>query len=973
MRLDKAHPQDETMNFTRSCACIAARSHRLIVLLLALLSVSTARADVYQFAPTNPDGGMDGWRREFGTRPESPFSIAPASNHPDGQVFAARCTGQYVRTIDGRYTFPPLDPQRPAVLMFDALPRDRAEASFGLVQDNLLPTRMQIFLGPTFGITQNQFFVRAALHGEMACGAMRAEDSPDHWYRLKLEIQFNGHDGDGAATLYVRNLSRGQAQDTLVLRDVPLGLKKMPEMARHPRAWNALYIRGGVHGPRLFTEIANLNPHVITSTTADVPQRTALPQFHEWQKTLRDHIASYKPDDFAVEIKPFTAPPPAERSRNELFRLWLQSDNYAKPDIRVMRATAEMFTLAGIEQGDQVMIPGPPALFFNRPTSTSYIWFATADVPGNPYRGDQALIRRALVLDLVDLIMLDRQHELNMDTRSDFLGGSLIWLAYNYRFTRELMPAAVRAAYETALRRFAQRLAKWGPTGLMTDMDLFVPVGMAYLMQALPDDEEVKRIAHELSQRLFTDPRYFNPAGYFCDLGLYDVSYNGISLYFTTWAAQVGGYPEAKAALEKAFRLRSTMMLPDLGGVYAGPTHFSSRTSYDAPMDQWGWPQRNLAAAALTDHALHTLTTTPPNIIDMLDSPQLAKAPGKLVDSINAALKLDNKAEPTPWKERHWTSSPCFALDVLTDEYLARLDQLKREGSPLLKPAMARAGDSLERFGESIVTAKRAGYSAIFYTGPAGWDSGSSFHGLGGGTLSGFATPQAGVVLLGRRSGFQGTKTPDSYEQAPSWPVHAVTARIAGAEPGLYVSSARCRRPRVSFALDAATPTIDVLGDLPSRKIADRELIRGSITYQRTFSIEAQSVHVRTTLQGDGADEITECFETLPIYLGDERKGKLQTVTWSAWKQGQWVDLGTEALTDVERVRIGRGTGEVLVQFDSPATVRLSESNWQDSYQSRATARNLMIQLPARSASGQAWTSTWGWRLSASDATPARP
>src|SRR5262249_486232 len=135
-------------------------------------------------------------------------------------------------------------------------------------------------------------------------------------------------------------------------------------------------------------------------------------------------------------------------------------------------------------------------------------------------------------------------------------------------------------------------------------MDLFAPVGLAYVASAV-DDADIRRITEAYARRLFTDPRYFNPAGYFVDVGCFDTSYNGISLYFANWAALAGRSTFGRAAVDKAYRLRAPLGLPGPDGVAFGPSHMSSRTSADSPHDQWNFPHRPYAAALVTDEALH--------------------------------------------------------------------------------------------------------------------------------------------------------------------------------------------------------------------------------------------------------------------------------------------------------------------------------------------------------------------------------
>src|SRR5690606_38043957 len=92
---------------------------------------------------------------------------------------------------------------------------------------------------------------------------------------------------------------------------------------------------------------------------------------------------------------------------------------------------------------------------------------------------------------------------------------------------------------------------------------------------------------------LYTDDRFYNPAGYFVDNRAFDVSYNGISLYFAAWTASLTDWPFVHRALKDGYRLRSYLSLPEPNGSYWGPSHMSPRTSADAPHDQWGFYQRH--------------------------------------------------------------------------------------------------------------------------------------------------------------------------------------------------------------------------------------------------------------------------------------------------------------------------------------------------------------------------------------------
>src|SRR5262249_58971020 len=123
---------------------------------------------------------------------------------------------------------------------------------------------------------------------------------------------------------------------------------------------------------------------------------------------------------------------------------------------------------------------------------------------------------RVFVTCAVDLMMHDHLHESNPRgpaNRSDFLGGTLIWLGYDYGACKDAIPAEARAAYEAGLKKLVKRLQQWGPRRSMTDMDLFAPVGLHYCALAT-GDSEIKEIAASYTRAMLEDPRLYEPAAY---------------------------------------------------------------------------------------------------------------------------------------------------------------------------------------------------------------------------------------------------------------------------------------------------------------------------------------------------------------------------------------------------------------------------------------------------------------------------
>jgi hypothetical protein len=924
-------------------------------------------AGVYKFgshAFGQPEpANLKGWLQVYSRRPDALIELADNAAHPEN-ARAVRCQGQFGRPFAPGVNLPVHSPDDDrATIEFDVAPHLNNDAYFGLGRElgNASPKVQGI--GPVFGFQQGKFAVRLPEFGASFTAPLRERDLMQHWFRLRLVVDFTAGAGDGTARLYVRNLSRGERDFAQVLGPVDLGLSKLSPQVRNPLNWNSLYLRGEVRNSRQRPLFANLSPVAGRGLPADRrPLRTALPQDHAHQRRLVSYLATLTAEDLKVDVQRFTAPQ-AEYSKTELYRLFLLSSPYTSPDPKSIRIPAEQFTLSSIDRDGQVYIPGNPEGQRGRPDATSFAWYATWDFPGNPYLGSRALKLRTFVCNAVDLIMLERAHDENRLARSDFLSGTLIWLAWGYLQSRDLLPADVCAAYETGLRRMVDRLKKWGPTGVMTDMDLFALVSLPMVCKIFPEDQQLQKTAEEITLGLVTNPRQFHPAGYFRDLGYFDVTYNGISLYMLTWGAALKDWPHYRQTMEKAYRLRAHMVLPEVGGGYFGPSHFSPRTSGDAAVDQWNWLPRNLAAASMTDEALPALGMLNHDSWAIFGTARHTQAPRQLVGYLNRSLEAEGKFTQAPWSEAHWTSHPTVVSALLSEKFLDRLIQLRNEQSPLLLPYSARKETYLRNFGGVIFTAKTSRYTTILHAGPVGGESGSTFHGLGGGTLSALGTSDAGPVILGRRAGAQGTNNPDHYGEAPLWPVHAVTAKTID---GHYVSTARCRDLKVTSSFESLPASVEVEGTIPSRKIKGQALLAGKISYTRRFTLQDDRIQVATNLRGDGVDSLTDWFESIPVFLGLPVKDQLPPLEILVQKQDQWIPLTVEPIDDVRRVRVKRHAGVVDIVFELPSRVGLSATPWQDRYQTKVMCRNILVYLrtePGRPSANETWTVKSAWSI----------
>ncbi|HXG23811.1 MAG TPA: hypothetical protein VNJ09_04585, partial [Chthonomonadales bacterium] len=471
----------------------------------------------------------------------------------------------------------------------------------------------------------------------------------------------------------------------------------------------------------------------------------------------------------------------------------------------------------------------------------------------------------------------------------------------------------------------------WGPKGIMVDMDMFASVGLRYIHEATPD-AEVKAVAERYTRALFTEERYFHPAGYFTDCSCFDTSYNGISLYFGTWCALMSDWGFARRAMDQAYRLRAHLSFPDPAGNFSGPSHMSSRTSADPPHDQWQSIPRHCAAGMISDHALYLCPAPSAKAFDA--------APQTIAAILNRQLASPFPPDFQPWRETHWSSEINFAYEHYQRGHYERLLKLVKLNSPLLKSPYQRNETFIREFAKAFIIAKFPTWGGAIHMGPVGKAIGNLGlpYGYGGGQLSAYWTPSTGAVLLGRRRGAQGHAY-DAYAEWQSWPIHAVTGLT---ELGELVSSSRIEQPEPKSEVGRDRAIVRVSGVMPKYN-ADRTAIGPSgLQYQRRFRLGPDGVRVTTTVTSSAPERMTELYESIPVFLREQ--GEKPAVIW--FQIGDtWEEATPELRSAVRAIRVDRFTGSVLITFSRPCAVKLSPQVWRDGFQTQAECRTILVDL----------------------------
>lgn len=696
--------------------------------------------------------------------------------------------------------------------------------------------------------------------------------------------------------------------------------------------------------------VAPTSPTVVEPPAVAPAPLTQLPDRYAYQRTLRAFLGGLTERDLDPGLPELTVAEPSA-DVDELYRTWLLSLDLVplvgrKRCAASVSAPARLFLLDAIESPEGVC--RPPA--WPEPVA----WLAGWDYPGNAYYGSRALKLRAFVTASVLLMMVDHAQENTPEIgvgRSDWLSHHLVLFGYTYLHAADVVPDEAKEAYRYGLRKLAQRVVEWGPERETIGMDMAAAVGMHFVAEAL-DDPTWRAAAESYARKLFTDRDFFHPAGYFVTLGGYDSSHNGSALYYAVWLAMTSDYPFVREPLEKAYRLRAHLSLPEPDGTVSGPTHFNPLASRGAYNDSYAWRYRDYAAAMLTDEAAH-LTRLP-------TADDLAAGGEKRIKELKAQIKENTKQLPTeqltadPWSFRPWPNSWSFpnVINYAQDAYRAgayeHRAKLETERSPLLQLPFARDENFVRSFAKAFTVGKNDRYGVVLHVGPIGRPLPGVTpypgpYGFGGGQLSAFWTPTTGAIICGRRGGMNNDANFDRLEDWRRWPIHAASGLTHG---GKVLTTAQIRRPEVYEELGDDHGTVRVHELIPQEMFDQGKVLEAPIEYYRTFEMNDERFTVETRLAARGQDKLQELVETIPVYLRDlERQRKTQPTKIEFQIDGAWRPAGTEYLPSVAAVRLSRFTGSVRIEFDRPRRVKLADADWQDTYMSRAACRNVVIDL----------------------------
>ncbi len=677
-----------------------------------------------------------------------------------------------------------------------------------------------------------------------------------------------------------------------------------------------------------------------------------LPQKHSWQVTFRNHLKSFETDEFVIENHTFEFPrdfPTADIEH--VYRSWIILGHLGRePNRWAIFAEPEEFTLPRIEANQIRSYLGPAGL----------AWWAQFDFGGNPYHRSEGLLKRAIVIALVDMCMLETAQENPRNIKADFMGANLGTWAYTFDRAQHLLPTSLQQAYKEAMLHYLLKMERLAPRDQNTNMDMREIVTLAELDQVFGNDPAMhERLVNDARRILFggshrgpatSDPRRgtFHPAGYIGEADGPETSYNGISLYHLTEAAMITrGDADWDAFLpeviERMVRFKALNYFPEPDGSYDGPSSWAKRTNDPYSHDQRDRAWRPFAEAMLTDDALFRLRVDPQSYdgraFGFATRQNMLADIQKGIVRLNRPIKLTRQQQaagrPPVWIEDHWPADIPYTWDHYRPGSYARFQKAINEKDELLVPPFAREDDLNVNLDGEFWMVKRDEWGfqveAVPHMG-RDYDIGGS-GALAGGSLAAFWTRPTGSVVLGRLPAKWNYVTWDKIDQ---WPTHHLWGRTAD---GSAFSSARQRNPRVSFETSADPPQVHVFGGLGSKRTVEKPdiLTAGYVYYRRTFTLANEGLRIRSEQLSNEDDVITQLWETLPIFAAGE--SEVEYLVDRRWKPAT-----SELTPNVDAVRLQRHRGAVIIEFDEPQRVQLGPV-FTTEYQKKDQLRTLNIDL----------------------------
>ena len=674
----------------------------------------------------------------------------------------------------------------------------------------------------------------------------------------------------------------------------------------------------------------------------DYNPEAIIPQEKAWQVTLYDWLETISVEDVTLPEKSMEWAG-SSVGKAKMTELFLQTESASAS--RVVNSAPEWYVLdagngRGIEATGTVRLyhtPGYGGLERSWSNEPAFLYQLSVPGPdgteGNEYKGDPALGRRALVVAMVDMMMY--MTDGGYTEWTDMHGKALLGWAETYRWTKDLLPAEVKQAYEKGMERSLDLIIDKGARAVNTNMDMF-PMHAAGEIYAAAESQVVKEKAvkavkrtllgsvnadqvggpnHEVYATGGDQNGVFAPAGYIMEGDQPEVFYNGESYYHLlgTYSAVMdpgtGEVPGEWSFLEEVLRRMSewkayqTFYDPGRHGegglsdknVYTAGAGFAGRTSAGEPLNQANKVWRDLTAASLFEEARYLSWSLPSGgpESDATKLPAQWKMEEKITSNLSgltSSLNSVNKGEPPEWGGwSPWTKATAY---LPQDGWHTNLESLQENKDSSTYIPVERSGTYNKTFGGPPTGKEFWAYKEEDESGNQ-WGffleadaRQGGYGGWYGGKIETFWTRDTGIVLMNRHGK---TGCDDNLEDSVCWDNldskagHHVWGRD---ENGNGFTTLLLRGRDISrtstFSVDGVPSTVTVNNvfndpNIPETSSRTGEQtgseIEGDFEVKNEFEAKSNGLTVTHTLTSDETDEVGQLWATLPVYLKAKRKG----------------------------------------------------------------------------------------------------
>jgi len=573
---------------------------------------------------------------------------------------------------------------------------------------------------------------------------------------------------------------------------------------------------------------------------------------------------------------------------------------------------------------------------------------------GNPYYRNPAVGRRVLVAAATDMMMYDRDMDRGQKCNNHYIGGAMQAWLYAYEQCQEVLDEKAKDAFHQGFSRMLDRIYKWGPQDVCTNMSMRSVATAAHLY-ALSKDLAVRDKAIRATRLLLfgagdgsvekcdSDRGAFYLAGYVGENDGPETTYNGVSHYHILEArASTLGDPAwdfLDPVLERMTDFAMFQRFRDPDGMVEGPSGYACRTG--GSYVRW---QRMRAWANATWADLYT------GARPILQKQM--KAPAAMISETQQRLRtkamttLDTTVPPA-WANdhsEHWQPDvPCYP----SQGWYQRLYELDAKNDPSMTPPFERQDfffskpfgpPGQEEFWAYKNTDGNTDFGFFLEHVPRSWPYGS----WAGGSMQAFWTRKTGILILCRHN----FKDTDDFSTIATWPtdhVWYVTASGQACSTAKYYNKAG--KAEVKGTFTGTKPFVEIqVGFATSGKS------KCSGTVHTRYEALPNGARVVKALTDSVAEPVREAWSTIPVFLCATGEGRRQSedTTIEYQVDGVWKTLGTD-LVETACLRLGRNFGQGpqygYIAFAAPQRAKLSPQVWLQTYQGSLRLRSIHLDL----------------------------